>query len=177
MSFSNNPVLAERKVDFPAIIRSNEPTVFVMMRENYELIFKFVIVVMTDYFNYAHPNMLPMVNRLASDLIETRQTWMAADFINLFKFLRQRQDIPEMKLYGALTPDKFMQMVCIYEEHRAQERERWEAEKKSEHLFPSERQGKDDFETFRIGKEIERAKSGWKQPQKVVPDEKYFEKK
>lgn len=103
-----------------------------LAKENYETLFKFVVLVLSDYFSFSHPHLQGAVNRIASDLIETRPTWKAADFIYLCKFLRQRQDIQDLKTYGLLTPEKFYAMVTVYEDHRAQEFETYQREKQGE---------------------------------------------
>lgn len=130
-SFSKNPVLAEREVSFPAIVRSNESSVMKLAKDNYEFIFKFVVLVLTDYFSFSHPSLLGAAQRLAADLIETRPTWKAADFVNLCKFFRQNPNL--IKTQASMTPELFISNVSVYEEHRAIEFENFRREEHGKH--------------------------------------------
>lgn len=155
-----------------------------LAKNNYELIFKLSLAVITDYFNVAHPNMLPTANRIAADLIETRPSWKAADFINLCKFLRQRQDIQELKVYGQITFEKFVSNIAVYEDYRAQEMEAYHAKKKGEHNNSVSERGQGNSMKALMGKEMDSISAknealrdkGYRQDYPGVADEKYFDK-
>lgn len=127
-SFSQNKVLAERAITFDSIVGSSSPSVMKMRNDDYGLLLKFVIMVLTDYLNYAHPHMIGAVNTLASDLIESCPEWKGEDFINLCKYFRQNPN----ETYGQMTPEKFMLRLCEYREHRAQALEQHHAKKLGE---------------------------------------------
>lgn len=117
----------EKDADGVAIHKSTAA----LRQENFEGLFKLAEACVARFLNYVGANE-SLAPTIASDLIELRQDWRAADYVNCFKFIRQRKDIPELKIYGQLTPDKLMEMVCIYEEHRAMELEQYHAARKGE---------------------------------------------
>ncbi len=115
----------ERAINLPDIIRSSEPSVIKLRADNYGSLFDYAVTCATNYLSVCYPNQLGLAPVIASDLIDTRWSWKAADFINLFKFLRQRQDIEELRVFGnQLTMPKFMELVSVYENYRAMEFEK-----------------------------------------------------
>lgn len=195
MSFSENPVLAERSISFQSIVESKDASVMSLAKENYEMIFKLFLAVLTDYFNFCHPVLIPSANRIAADLIETRPTWRAADVINLCKFFRQRQDIEELKVYGQITPEKFIANVSVYETHRAMALEQHHAKSKGETTNKHEKlnalaekvaqkfKDKDVvLQDLGMGKQLEKTQAERERTGKDVsyrkeaPDQKFFNK-
>lgn len=172
MNFSQNKVLAERKITFESIVASDSPSVMKMMRDDYGLLFKFVLAVVTDYLNYAYPQMINVSNTFSADLIESRPTWKAEDFINLFKYFRQNPT----ESYGQMTPEKLMLRVNEYEEKRAEAMEEFHQRRKSEAISGgAERRTPDELEKANMKGDIERAKGTWKNWEKQ--DHKtFFEK-
>lgn len=123
----------ERQIDFCSIIESETPSVLFLKQQDYDSLYDFVTACATNFLKLCYPNQVQIAPVIASDLIETRPTWRAADFPNLFKFFRQRQDIEGLRVMGnQITIPKIMEMVVIYEEHRAAEVERQRAKQKGE---------------------------------------------
>lgn len=124
-------VTQEKKIDFPAIVRSKEASVMKLRQENYDQLFNYATLCAGNFLEICYPNQLPLAPVMANDLIEKNPYWKAADFINLFKFIRQRQDIKQLQVLGnQITIPKFMEMVSIYEDWRAQEDEKYRQEQK-----------------------------------------------
>ncbi len=121
----------EHHVSLPDIIRSSEPSLLKLSKENYDALYDFAVASASNYLKICFPNQIHLAPVMASDLIETRISWKAADLVNLFKFLRQRQDIKGLRVTGnVLLMPKFMELVSVYEEHRAQELEKFQMEEK-----------------------------------------------
>lgn len=189
--------MLERQIDFPSIVASKEDSVMKLRTDNYELLVNFAVMCAKSFLEICYPNQVHIAPVIASDLIETRPTWRAADFINLFKFLRQRQDLEELRVMGnQITVPKLMEMVAVYEDHRAMALEQHHAGKKGEITTKHEKLNelaekvaqkfKDKNEVVLndggMGKEYdkiqaERERTGkdvlYKQ---VAPDEKFFDK-
>lgn len=90
-----------------------------------------------------------IARQFAQDIFETRPDWKTEDIDYFFKFIRQRQDIPECKIFGnKITGIKLMELAVIYEDYKSQERERMIKEQASFKL-PSE-----DFNPTMTSKEI-----------------------
>lgn len=198
MNFSENKVLLERELSFDAIVKSEGSSVLAMRQNSYTDLFKFVCVIVTDWATKFHPNLTGLTNEIAADLIETRDTWKAEDFIHFFKFIRQRQDLPEMKVYGQMSYEKLIAMLTIYEETRADALVKLHASRKgdfsennkqldeltkgiAEKIASKTYEKKDEvlgkqLEATEAKLEQERMKPNYKPPVTKVPDERYFEK-
>lgn len=112
---------AERQIDFMDILQSKEASVMKLRKENYDDLYDFAVDCAGNFLKLCYPNQIGLAPVIASDLIETRPTWKALDFINLFKFFRQRQDLEGLRVFGnQITIPKLMEMVSVYEQHRAQ---------------------------------------------------------
>lgn len=126
----------ERKVDFVAILQSGEPSLMMLKKEEPEKLFDFCALCATNYLSTCFPNQIGLAPVIASDLIETRPTWKALDLVNLFKFVRQRQDIAEISELSTqgnqMTVPKFMAMVAVYEAHRSEAMEQFHAKHKGD---------------------------------------------
>lgn len=127
--------MLERQISLPDIVRSTEPSVLKLRQDDYPQLFSFVTACATNYLGYCFPQQTAIAPNFANDLIETRPTWKLADFVAMFKFFRQRQDLPELKVFGnTITGVRLMEMVTVYEEHRAREFEQLQAEKRGEYV-------------------------------------------
>lgn len=64
--------------------------------------------------------------QFAVDVINVRPDWNMLDILNFFKFIRQRQDLPENKIFGnKITPLKLMELTAGYENQKSIAREIW----------------------------------------------------
>lgn len=119
----------------PDVVRSAEPSIgFIAAKasiasQHYENLFTFVTACVAKYLNYASPATMGIAPDVAADLIEKSPTWKTTDFLMCFKFFRQRQDLEGLKIFGnTVTGQKLMEMVAVYEEHRAIEFEKFRTE-------------------------------------------------
>lgn len=174
----------EKDLNVSQIIQSQAESVLTLSKNNYVELFKFTQVMVKNYLAYCFPNQVNISAQFAADLIESRPSWKAADFINVFKFFRQRQDLEGLRVMGnSITPQRLMEMVAVYEDHRAQEMELYQAKKKGEHQQVTER-GQGNSMKALMGKEMDSIASkneqlrekGYSQTYPGVADEKYFEK-
>lgn len=176
---------AERQVDLPAIVRSSEPSLYKLSLDNHTALLAFATMCVRQYLEHCFPAQTGIATMFASDLITTRPTWKAADFINIFRFFRQRQDLDGLKVFGnTITHSKLMEMVTIYELERAKEKERYEDEKKGLYLQPAPRRYSDSSVKSELGriaeataaKQEEKRAKGWLREEKVAPDEAFFKR-
>lgn len=121
-------MVQERKINLPDIVRSTEPCIGFssapgsLAAKKYEEVYAFVVFCVKSYLEYAYPGQVGISAMFAADLIEKYPTWKIADFVNVFKFLRHRQDMEELKVMGnTMTPAKLMELVGVYEAHRSEE--------------------------------------------------------
>lgn len=64
--------------------------------------------------------------QFAVDVVHTRPDWNLLDILHFFKFIRQRQDLPENKIFGnKITPLKLMELTAVYETNKSIAREQW----------------------------------------------------
>ena len=119
--------------------QSNEPTSFSMVlasgNDNFQKIIRSgntsdlirVIAKATGDFlsvNSQAGNHAMIALQFAQDIIETRPDWKIDDVIYFFKFVRQRQDIEDCRIFGnTITGIKLMQIASVYETHKAMQRE------------------------------------------------------
>jgi hypothetical protein len=65
-----------------------------------------------------------IADQFAEDVTETRLDWKPEDVVYFFKFIRQRQDIPELNVMGnKITAIKLNSWLPIYDEYRSEEKE------------------------------------------------------
>lgn len=186
----------ERKVDFVSIIESNEASMRVIKQELPDQVFNYATLCATNYLEMCFPGQISLAPVIASDLIATRDDWRAADILNFFKFIRQRQDLEGIRVFGnTITIPKLMEMVSVYEYHRADAIERHqykqkgeiaERDKKLNALAEKVAQKFKDkdvvLQDFGMGKQLEKTISERERTGKDVsyrkeaPDEKFFDK-
>jgi hypothetical protein len=63
-----------------------------------------------------------MAHAFAEDVLDTRDDWRLEDVVVFFRVIRQRQDIPEFKVYGKVTILKLGEMMQAFDAIRAEER-------------------------------------------------------
>lgn len=128
---------------FIEIIRSKEPNIQKLIlagrkEETQILIFE----ACRQFLDLNSPaeNNKELAVQFAEDIIETRPDWKIEDIKYLFKFIRQRQDIPELKLFGnKITGIRLMEMVVTYENYKSEGRERVVAETKINDSFVNQK--------------------------------------
>lgn len=112
-----------------------------------------MLIIVTEYCNKFQPQLSALKNEIAADLIETRDTWKAEDFVNFFKYIRLNRN-EEMKQFGQMTFDKFMDLLPIYENARAEALEQFHAKKKVQDANLAER-GQGESMKALMGKSLE----------------------
>lgn len=86
--------------------------------------------------NFPEVNAVDVSLQFAVDIIDNRPDWNMLDILNFFKFIRQRQDIPENKIFGNnITPLKLMELTFSYENNKSIAREIWHKEQTSKQVF------------------------------------------
>ncbi len=76
--------------------------------------------------NFPEVNAVDISLQFAVDIIDLRPDWNIMDILNFFKFIRQRQDLPENKIFGnKISPIKLMELTAVYEENKSIAREIW----------------------------------------------------
>lgn len=132
LSLRGNDILkAEGNLTFENIIESGERSVIGIKKDSYDQLYDFAVSCAGQYLKLCYPNQIGIAPVIASDLIESRPDWKASSFIHCFKFLRQRQDIEGLRVMGnQITVPKLMEMISVYEDHRAAALEQFHAKKK-----------------------------------------------
>lgn len=65
-------------------------------------------------------------SQFSQDIIALRRDWNLDDIVMFFKFIRQRQDIPELKTYGGkITAIKLLEFSGYYENERCEIKEQF----------------------------------------------------
>lgn len=127
---------AERSVGFDVIFQSHEKP---FCNTNDERGLLLSIVKLTSRFlaiNFPEINQDDISTQFAVDIVEVRPDWNILDIIYFFKFIRQRQDLPEMKIFGnKITPIKLMELTAVYEENKSIAREQWHHKKISNDIY------------------------------------------
>lgn len=167
-------------VSFTSIIRSNEPIFKDVVKRGDEVnltkaVFSVAAIFMAD--NFPDQNGSDISVQFAKQIINREPTWELGDIVNFFDFIVMRQDLPELKVYGnKITPFRLMEMVSVYNEHKAEERERIVAEEKGKFILASTRENSETSIKALMGKELERIqiRDDDKKSVGVTPDEKYF---
>lgn len=63
-------------------------------------------------------------SQFSQDIVDLRRDWVLDDIIMFFKFIRQRQDLPELKTYGSkITSIKLIEFSQYYENERCEVKE------------------------------------------------------
>jgi hypothetical protein len=128
--------LAEREVSFDLIFSSQRKP-FCNVGNESELLSS--ISKLTKRFidvNFGGENSTDIALQFSIDIVEVRPDWNILDILNFFKFIRQRQDLPENKIFGnKINSIKLMELTAVYEENKAIAREIWQKKQISETVF------------------------------------------
>lgn len=113
---------------FVEVIESPEPNFQRLSKEYYNDAIGVIAGKTTIFLNInsTGDNNAEIAYQFAGDLLSTRPDWKIEEIDFFFKFIRTRQDIPELKLFGnKITGLKLMEFVSVYEDYRSQEREEY----------------------------------------------------
>lgn len=78
-------------------------------------------------------------SQFSQDIIALRRDWNLDDIIMFFKFIRQRQDIPELKTYGGkITAIKLIEFSNYYENERCDVKEQFLSNQKNVKVVKSD---------------------------------------
>lgn len=173
----------EQQTTFNAIVKSSEPVFKTIVKAGESVrLAKTISGIAAIFFTDNFPeqdNTSDLAFLFSQQIIKREPTWEVGDAVNFFNFIQMRQDLPELKIYGnRITPIRLMEMVSVYNEHKAIEMEKVIAEKKGD--VPVKREFSDTSIKSLMGKELERIHirdDDKKPPIGVVPDEKYFNPK
>jgi hypothetical protein len=127
---------AEKAVSFNLIFETNnKPFLNVPADRQGELLNS--ISILAQRFlqvNFPDVNAADVANQFAVDLIDMRCDWSLLDVLNFFKFIRQRQDLEETKIFGnafKITPMVLNKLAAVYEDHKAIARTIWHQQETS----------------------------------------------
>ena len=130
MTTGNNVELIrhERNLTINSCVLSREKTIFTMAQNRItELETIKSIFLLTQRFlmaNFPDSNIDVTADQFTQDIIELRRDWVLDDILMFFKFIRQRQDIPELKTYGGkITAIKLIEFSNYYENERCEVKE------------------------------------------------------
>lgn len=129
---------AERQVSFITIFETKRKP-FCNVQNERELLQS--IMKLTQRFisvNFPDVNAQDVALQFAVDITDSRPDWNMLDILNFFKFIRQRQDLPENKIFGnKINPIKLMELTAVYEEQKSIAREQWMKTETSKQLYSS----------------------------------------
>lgn len=91
--------------------------------------------------NFPEVSAVDVSLQFAVDIMESRPDWNLLDILHFFKFIRQRQDLPENKIFGnKITPLKLMELTAGYEENKSIAREIWHKKQISQQVYGTQEQ-------------------------------------
>jgi len=119
---------AEKNISFEVIFETKSIPFCNIQEENERELLQ-SIMKLTERFvrvNFPDVSAQDVSLQFSVDIIENRPDWNLLDILNFFKFIRQRQDIPENKIFGnKISPLKLMELTAVYENHKSIAREQW----------------------------------------------------
>jgi hypothetical protein len=128
--------LAEREVSFDLIFETKRKP-FCNVQNESELLSS--IAKLTKRFidvNFAGDNSTDIAMQFSIDIVEIKPDWNLLDILNFFKFIRQRQDLPECKIFGnKISPIKLLELSSVYEEYKSIAREIWQKKEISTQVY------------------------------------------
>ena len=115
----------ERELSFETILKMERVAKFCQLTKEQEKNILTHIHMLSDRFfkvNFPDANTSEVASQFAVDILETRPDWTLYDVIYFFKFIRQRQDLDELKVFGnafKITPIVLSKFLSVYEEHKS----------------------------------------------------------
>lgn len=132
---------AERQVSFEVIFQTQSKP-FCNVQDEKKLLES--IIKLTQRFisvNFPEVSAVDVSLQFAVDIMESRPDWNLLDILHFFKFIRQRQDLPENKIFGnKITPLKLMELTAGYEENKSIAREIWHKKQISQQVYGTQEQ-------------------------------------
>jgi len=122
----------ERELSFETILKIERVAKFCQLTKEQEKNILTLIHMLSDRFfkvNFPDANTSEFASQFAVDILETRPDWTLYDVIYFFKFIRQRQDLDELKVFGnafKITPIVLSKFLSVYEENNYYEIVRWQ---------------------------------------------------
>lgn len=111
---------------FEDVLKSNSQNFQTLVKTYPEVTETTITKLAVDFLtlNSTGENIPAIARQFAQDIIETRPDWKVEDVQYLFKFIRQRQDLPVCNVFGhKITPLKLMELVVVYENEKSAARE------------------------------------------------------
>lgn len=133
---SMNLLRYERSLKIENCVASTEKNIYslVLDRKSEERILSNIFLLTQRFLQANFPESVIDATSMqfAQDITELRRDWILDDIILFFKFVRQRQDIPELKTYGAkITSIKLLEFTKFYEDERCDAKEKFLSQKKT----------------------------------------------
>lgn len=114
-------------------LANNQITELELIKSIFKLTQRFLLA------NFSDSQIDATANQFALDIIDLRRDWNLDDIIMFFKFIRQRQDIPELKTYGGkITAIKLIEFSGIYENERCEVKEQFLSNQKKVKVVKSD---------------------------------------
>jgi hypothetical protein len=131
----------ERNLSIQDCVISREPSIYSMAVHSEAEILK-TIFRLTQRFlmvNFPDSPIDLISSQFAQDIIALRRDWNINDIIMFFKFIRTRQDLPELKTYGSkITAIKLIEFSHVYENERIDVKEEFLTNQKNARLKEQE---------------------------------------
>ena len=150
----------ERELTIDKCVKSIDKSIYTLTqnKETEESILRNIFLLTQRFLmaNFPESAIDVIAMQFSQDIVELRRDWNLDDIVMFFKFIRQRQDIPELKTYGGkITAIKLIEFSNYYENERCEVKEQFLLNQKTSKNIKSE---KDDtvnklFATF--GKELQ----------------------
>lgn len=114
-------------------LANNPTTELELIKSIFKLTQRFLLA------NFSDSQIDATANQFALDIIDLRRDWNLDDIIMFFKFIRQRQNIPELKTYGGkITAIKLIEFSNYYENERCDVKEQFLSNQKNVKVVKSD---------------------------------------
>lgn len=126
----------ERELTIEKCVLNTEKTIYTLTKnkETEEDILRNIFIITQRFLiaNFPESSIDVISMQFSQDISELRRDWNLDDIIMFFKFVRQRQDIPELKTYGGkITAIKLIEFTGVYENERCEVKEQFLAKQKN----------------------------------------------
>ncbi len=120
----------ERNVSIEKCVLSQEKNIFTLAQNlaTEESVLSNIFLLTQRFLlaNFPESQIDATATQFSSDIVELRRDWILDDIIMFFKFIRQRQDIAELKTYGGkITAIKLLEFSGFYENERCEIKEQF----------------------------------------------------
>lgn len=126
----------ERELTIEKCVLNTEKTIYTLTKnkETEEDILRNIFIITQRFLiaNFPESSIDVISMQFSQDISELRRDWNLDDIIMFFKFVRQRQDIPELKTYGGkITAIKLIEFTGVYENERCEVKEQFLSKQKN----------------------------------------------